>query len=80
MKNIKNVDDINDLRFTITEDMSNMFIEIITIRQMLKENKLNRKEKLLFEKELKELTTLFVLEFRKNNVEERKKYKEYMNK
>ena len=32
MKNIKNVDYINDLRFAITEDMSNMFIEIITIR------------------------------------------------
>ena len=30
MKNIKNADDINDLRFAITEDMSNMFIEIIT--------------------------------------------------
>ena len=62
MKNIKNVDDINDLRFTITEDMSNMFIEIITIRQMLKENKLNKKDKSLFEKELKELTALFILE------------------
>ena len=48
MKNIKNVDDINDLRFTITEDMSNMFIEIITIRQMLKENKLNKKDIALF--------------------------------
>ena len=80
MKNIKNVDDINDLRFTITEDMSNMFIEIITIRQMLKENKLNKKVKALFEKELKELTTLFILEFRKNNVEQRKKYNELMNK
>lgn len=80
MKNIKNVDDINDLRFTITEDMSNMFIEIITIRQMLKENKLSKKYKALFEKELKELTTLFILEFRKNNVEERKKYNELMNK
>lgn len=80
MKNIKNVDDINDLRFTITEDMSNMFIEIITIRQMLKENMLNKKDKALFEKELKELTTLFVLEFRKNNVEQRKKYNELINK
>lgn len=80
MKNIKNVDDINDLRFTITRDMSNMFIEIITIRQMLKENKLNKKDKVLVEKELKELTTLFILEFRKNNVEERKKYNELMNK
>ena len=80
MKNIKNVDDINDIRFTITEDMSNMFIEIITIRQMLKENNLNKKDKALFEKELKELTTLFILEFRKHNVEERKKYNELMNK
>ena len=77
MKNIKSVDDINDLRFTITEDMSNMFIEIITIRQMLRENKLNKKDKALFEKEL---TTLFILEFRKHNVEERKKYNELMNK
>ena len=60
--------------------MSNIFIEIITIRQMLKENKLNEKDKTLFEKELKELTTLFILEFRKHNVEERKKYNELMNK
>lgn len=80
MKDIKNVEDINDLRFNITPDMSNMFIEIITIRQMLKENKLSKKEKALFEKELKELTTLFILEFRENNVEQRKKYNELMNK
>ena len=80
MKNIKNVDYINDLRFAITEDMSNMFIEIITIRQLLKENKLSKKDKALFEKELKELTTLFILEFRKHNVEERKKYNELMKK
>ena len=33
-----------------------------------------------FEKELKELTTLFAIEFRKNNVEQRKKYNELMNK
>lgn len=80
MKNVENIQDIKELRFNITEEMSNMFIEIITIRQMLKENKLSRKEKLLFEKELKELTTLFVLDFRKHNEEERKKYNELMNK
>ena len=34
----------------------------------------------LVEKELKELTDLFVLEFRKNNVEERKLYNDLMNK
>ena len=32
------------------------------------------------EKELKELTTLFVMEFKKNNVEERKLYNELINK
>lgn len=79
-RDLKKIDDVNELRFNMTPDMSDMFIEIVTIRQMLKENKLNEEERKLFEKELKELTTLFVLEFRKNNVEERKKYNELMNK
>ena len=48
--------------------------------EKLIENKLSKKEKTLFEKELKELTTLFAIEFRKNNVEQRKKYNELMNK
>lgn len=80
MEDLNKFDDANELRFNITPDMSDMFIEIITIRQMLKENKLNEEERELFKKELKELTTLFVLEFRKNNVEERKRYNELMNK
>ena len=71
---------LQDLRFNITEDMNNMIIEIIIIRQLLKENKVSNKDKKLVEKELKELTELFVLEFRKNNVEERKLYNELMNK
>lgn len=79
-RDLNKIDDVNELRFNITPDMSDVFIEIITIRQMLKENKLNEKERELFKKELKELTTLFVLEFRKNNVEERKRYNELMNK
>ena len=73
-RDLKQIDDVNELRFNMTPDMSDMFIEIVTIRQMLKENKLNKKDKALFKKELKELTTLFILEFRKHNVEERKKY------
>lgn len=80
MEDLNKIDDVNELRFNITPDMIDMFIEIITIRQMLKENKLNEEERELFKKELKELTTLFVLEFRKNNVEERKRYNELMNK
>lgn len=80
MKNEKNFDKLSELRFDISEDMNNMIIEIVILRQMLKENKLSKKEKTLFEKELKELTTLFAIEFRKNNVEQRKKYNELMNK
>lgn len=80
MKNEKNFDKLSELRFNISEDMNNMIIEIVILRQMLKENKLSKKEKTLFEKELKELTTLFAIEFRKNNVEQRKKYNELINK
>ena len=69
-----------DLRFNLTENMKNIFIEIITIRQMLKEDKLSKKEKKLFEKELKELTTLFILEFRENNVEQIKQYNKLLSK
>lgn len=71
---------LQDLRFNLTEDMNNMIIEIIVIRQLLKVNKVNNKDRKLVEKELKELTELFVLEFMKNNVEQRKKYNDLMNK
>lgn len=77
---MKKITKLNDLRFNITEDMNNMFIEVVMLRQMLKENKLSNKDRKLFEKELKELTTLFVMEFKKNNVEERKLYNELINK
>lgn len=77
---MKKITKLNDLRFNITEDMNNMFIEVLMLRQMLKENKLSNKDRKLLEKELKELTTLFVMEFKKNNVEERKLYNELINK
>lgn len=70
---------LEDLRFNITEDMNNMIIEIIVIRQLLKDGKVVKKDKKLVEKELKELTTLFVLEFKKNNVEQTKIYNDIMN-
>lgn len=77
---MKKITKLNDSRFNITEDMNNMFIEVVMLRQMLKENKLSSKDRKLLEKELKELTTLFVMEFKKNNVEERKIYNELINK
>ncbi len=77
---MKKITKLNDLRFNITEDMNNIFIEVVMLRQMLKENKLSNKDRKLLEKELKELTTLFVMEFKKNNVEERKLYNKLINK
>ena len=77
---MKKITKLNDLRFNITDDMNNMFIEVVMLRQMLKENKLSNKDRKLLEKELTELTTLFVMEFKKNNVEERKLYNELINK
>lgn len=77
---MKKITKLNDLRFNITEEMYNMFIEVVMLRQMLKENKLSNKDRKLLEKELTELTTLFVMEFKKNNVEERKLYNELINK
>lgn len=77
---MKKITKLNDLRFNITEDMNNMFIEVVMLRQMIKENKLSNKDRRLLEKELKELTTLFVMEFKKNNVEERKLYNKLINK
>ena len=79
-KKIAENEDLRNLRFNITEEMNNMFIDIVVLRQMLKESKLTKRQRQLFEKELKELTTIYVLEFRKNNVEQRKKFNELMNK
>jgi len=76
----KEINEFDDLRFNISNEMHNMFVEILTIKQILKENKLSKKDKKLFEKELKELTTLFVMEFRKNNTEQIKTYNELVNK
>ena len=76
----KEKSEFDDLRFNISNEMHNMFVEILTIKQILKENKLSKKDKKLFEKELKELTTLFVMEFRKNNTEQIKTYNELVNK
>lgn len=73
--------EMKDLRFNLTEDMNNMMIQMLIVNQMLKENKkLSKKDKKLLEKHKNELLELFRIEFRKNNVEQIKKYNELMNK
>ncbi len=73
--------EMKDLRFNLTEDMNNTMIQMLIVNQMLKENKkLSKKDKKLLEKHKNELLELFRIEFRKNNVEQIKKYNELMNK
>lgn len=71
---------LDDLRFNFNEDMSNMIIEILIIKQKLKESSLSEEDKKLLEIHKSELLKLFKCEFQKNNVEEIKKYNELIDK
>lgn len=77
MKDIQNID---ELRFHLTENMNNMMLDLLIVQQMLNESKLNKKERQLLENQKKELLRLFRIEFQKHNVEQIKKYNELMNK
>ena len=69
-----------NLRFYLTEEMNNMLIELLVTEQMMKENKLTKKERKLLENHKAELLEDFRKEFQINNVEQIKKYNELMNK
>ena len=69
---------LEDLRFVLTDEMNKMFVEIIIIKQRLEED-ITLKEQMVLEKELKVLTSKFIKEFRKNNIEQIKEYKELVN-
>lgn len=69
-----------NLRFHLTEEMNNIMIELLVTEQMMKENKLTKKERKLLENHKAELLEDFRKEFQKNNVEQIKKYNELMNK
>lgn len=69
---------LEDLRFVLTDEMNKMFIEILIIKQRLEEH-ITLKEQMVLEKELKILTSKFIKEFRKNNIEQIKEYKELVN-
>ena len=54
--------------------MNKMFIEVLIIKQRLEED-ITLKEQMVLEKELKILTSKFIKEFRKNNIEQIDEYK-----
>ncbi len=76
----RDVKSIEDLRFNVTEEMNNTFIEILLTQQMLQNKNLKKKERKLLEEHLEIIRKQFILDFRKNNVEERKLYNDFMNK
>ena len=65
---------LEDLRFVLTDEMNNMFVEVLIIKQRLEED-ITLKEQMALEKEIKILTSKFIKEFRKNNVEQIDEYK-----
>lgn len=71
--------DIANLKFHITDDMHNAFIEMLLIKEMLENPNNDKNSKRLLEKQYNELNSFFVNEFKKNNITERKMYHEFMN-
>ena len=71
---------IQDLRFNLTEDMNNMMIELLITQQMLKDDRIDKEDKILLENHKQELMKEFTNEFKKNNIKEIKQYNELINK
>lgn len=61
------IKNLKDLQFTITDSMKDTSIEMLTIRQMLDENELSKKERKLLEKHFEKLKQQFARELQEQN-------------
>ena len=78
---MKNKNELKELRFNLTHEMQNNFIEILVIEQMIKEKKYKNSFELKLMLEYKNhLTQQYIKDFRLNNKDQIKKYTEIMNK
>lgn len=66
---------LEDLEFKITDEMTNIIIEVLMINQIIKQ-KLNKKETVTLINKKNKLVKSFIKEFQKNNIDEIKKYKD----
>ena len=78
-------ENINNLRFNLSEDMNNMFIELIITKQILEDSlkedsKMTDEERGALYNYFEELKDNFIKDFKKNNKDQIKKYNELMNK
>lgn len=61
------IKNLKDLQFTITESMKDTSIEMLTIRQMLDECKLSKKDRKLLVKHFEKLKQQFARELQEQN-------------
>ena len=73
--------ELKNIRFNITHQMTNNFIEILVIEQMIKEKKYKNDFELKLMIEYKNhLTQEYIRDFRSKNKKQIKEYTEIMNK
>ena len=68
------IEKFKDLIFNSNEKMNKMLIDMLILQEILNENDLTKEEKIFIESEKEEILNCFKIEFRKNNVEEIRKY------
>lgn len=72
---MKKNNELKELRFNLTQEMTNNFIEILVIEQMIKEKKYKNNFELKLMIEYKNhLIQKYIKDFRLNNKEQIKKY------
>ena len=73
--------ELKKIRFNLTNKMTNNFIEILVIEQMIKEKKYKNDFELKLMLEYKNhLTQQYIQDLKKNNKDQIKNYNEIMNK
>ena len=78
---MKKNNELKELRFNLTQEMTNNFIEILVIEQMIKEKKYKNNFELKLMIEYKNhLIQQYIKDFRLNNKDQIKKYTDIMNK
>lgn len=74
------IEDLKDLQLNFTEEMRSISIQLITIKQMLRNEKLSKKERKLLQQEFDDLLPIFKDEFQKHNQEQIKFINWYLGK
>ena len=65
---------MNDIEFNLTDDMIDIFNNIMNIKEELKNKNINQSKKKELENQFIKLRNEFILEFRLNNKEQIDKY------